>query len=185
MPLAGLNDLVFGGWDIFEDTAYEAAVNAKVLERTAPRSAQGHPLRHQADEGGVRSELRPPHQRSQRQEKAAKMDKAEAVMEDIREFKASTGASRLVMIWCGSTEVFHKPAPVHQIARRLSKKGSLQERSGHRAQPDLRLRRAEIRRALRQRRAESDHRHARAAGTGHDTETSPSAARISRPARPS
>ena len=39
---------------------------------------------------------------------------AEALMEDIRDFKTRNGCSRLVMIWCGSTEVFHKPAAVHQ-----------------------------------------------------------------------
>jgi myo-inositol-1-phosphate synthase len=45
---------------------------------------------------------------------ASKMEMAEALMEDIREFKTRNGCTRLVMIWCGSTEVFHKPAPVHQ-----------------------------------------------------------------------
>ena len=39
VPLAGLNDLVFGGWDIYEDTAYEAAANAKVLETDAARAS--------------------------------------------------------------------------------------------------------------------------------------------------
>ena len=43
-----------------------------------------------------------------------KMDKAEALMEDIQEFKKRNSCNRLVMIWCGSTEVFHKPAAVHQ-----------------------------------------------------------------------
>src|SRR6185436_16192772 len=45
--------------------------------------------------------------------KGTKMDKAEMLMEDIANFKASSGASRLSMIWCGSTEVFHKAAPCH------------------------------------------------------------------------
>jgi myo-inositol-1-phosphate synthase len=45
---------------------------------------------------------------------ASKMELAEALMEDIKEFKKAHGCARLVMIWCGSTEVFHKPAAVHQ-----------------------------------------------------------------------
>ena len=44
------------------------------------------------------------------------MDKAEMLMEDIRKFRESTGAARLAMIWCGSTEVFHRPAAVHADA---------------------------------------------------------------------
>ena len=58
VPLAGLNDLVFGGWDIYEDTAYEAAVHAKVLETAAPGSGERTAVGHQADEGGVRSGIR-------------------------------------------------------------------------------------------------------------------------------
>jgi myo-inositol-1-phosphate synthase len=45
------------------------------------------------------------------------MDKAEMLMEDIRNFRQSSGAARLAMIWCGSTEVFHKAAPVHQTVK--------------------------------------------------------------------
>jgi myo-inositol-1-phosphate synthase len=45
------------------------------------------------------------------------MDHAEMLIEDIRQFQESTGAARLVMIWCGSTEVFHKPAAVHQTLK--------------------------------------------------------------------
>ncbi len=48
--------------------------------------------------------------------KASKMEHAEMLMDDIRQFKERTGASRLAMIWCGSTEVFHRPAAVHQNA---------------------------------------------------------------------
>src|SRR5262249_55545966 len=50
-------------------------------------------------------------------ETGSKMDKAEMLMDDIRGFRESSGASRLVMIWCGSTEVFHKPAAVHQTLK--------------------------------------------------------------------
>ena len=58
VPLAGLNDLVIGGWDIFEDNVYEAAVKAGVLEQGAPREGEGPAFRHQADEGGLRPRIR-------------------------------------------------------------------------------------------------------------------------------
>ena len=114
VPLAGLNDLVFGGWDIYEDTAYEAAVNAKVLEPSLLDAVEGAALGHQAHEGGVRSRIHPPHQRPQRQEGRNKMDKAEMLMDDIAQFRKTNKTSRIVMIWCGSTEVFHRAAAVHQ-----------------------------------------------------------------------
>ena len=67
VPLAGLNDLVIGGWDIFEDNAYEAAMKAGVLEADAAREGEGAALRHQADEGGLRPGIRAAHQRAERE----------------------------------------------------------------------------------------------------------------------
>ena len=49
--------------------------------------------------------------------KGSKMDHAEMLMDDIRSFKERTGSSRLAMIWCGSTEVFHRPAAVHNTLK--------------------------------------------------------------------
>ena len=114
VPLAGLDDLVFGGWDIYEDTAYEAAVNAKVLEPALlsqlkePLSAI-RPMKAVFDHEYVRR-INGPNVKTE----GTKMDKAKALMEDIANFKKTNGCSRLVMIWCGSTEVFHRPAAVHQ-----------------------------------------------------------------------
>ncbi|HEV2199537.1 MAG TPA: inositol-3-phosphate synthase [Bryobacteraceae bacterium] len=113
VPLAGIHDLVFGGWDIFEDTAYESAVNAKVLEPALlaqlkePLSAI-QPMSAVFDPEYIRR-INGPNVKH----KGTKMDKAQALIDDIDRFRASSGASRLVMIWCGSTEVFHKPADVH------------------------------------------------------------------------
>jgi myo-inositol-1-phosphate synthase len=50
-----------------------------------------------------------------------KMDLAEQVREDIRQFKKSSGASRLITIWCGSTESFIQPTAVHQSVKALEK----------------------------------------------------------------
>jgi myo-inositol-1-phosphate synthase len=117
VPLANLEDLVFGGWDIFNDTAYESAVHAQVLEASLlekvrePLSAI-KPMQAVFDTEYVRR-LNGPNVKAA----GSKMDKAEMLMEDIRQFRESSGAERLVMIWCGSTEVFHRPAAVHQTLK--------------------------------------------------------------------
>jgi myo-inositol-1-phosphate synthase len=113
VPLAALEDLVFGGWDIYEDTAYEAAVNAKVLEPALltqlkePLSAI-KPMKAVFDQEYVKR-INGPNVKT----KGTKMDKAEALIQDIEEFRTTHNCSRIVMIWCGSTESFHKPVAVH------------------------------------------------------------------------
>jgi len=117
VPLAGLSDLVFGGWDIYEDTVYEAAVNAKVLDRTQldqlkePLSAI-RPMKAVFDHEYVRRINGPNVKQG-----GSKMDKAQMLMEDIAQFRKANNTSRLVMIWCGSTEVFHRPSEVHQTLK--------------------------------------------------------------------
>ncbi|MCL6545752.1 MAG: inositol-3-phosphate synthase [Bryobacteraceae bacterium] len=114
VPLAEPQDLVIGGWDIFEDNAYEAALKAGVLDRAhverlkEPLSAI-KPMKAVFDHDYVRR-LDGPHVK----QGGSKMDKARMLMDDIEQFRKSTGASRLVMIWCGSTEVHHEPTEVHQ-----------------------------------------------------------------------
>jgi myo-inositol-1-phosphate synthase len=117
VPLAGLEDLVVGGWDIFEDDAYEAAVKAGVLERGLldqfkPELSAIKPMKAVFNQEFVKR-LDGPNVKSG----GSKMEQAEMVMEDIRNFRESTGASRLVMIWCGSTEVYHTAAAVHQSVK--------------------------------------------------------------------
>ena len=64
MPLANLNDLVFGGWDIYEDSAYEAAVHAKVLEKDLLNQVKEPLDAIETDAGGLRSRIREADQRS-------------------------------------------------------------------------------------------------------------------------
>ena len=114
VPLAKIDDLVYGGWDIYEDTAYDAAVHANVLEASLlekvkqPLSAV-RPMKAVFDPEYVRR-INGPNVK----DKGSKMEKAEMLMEDIRQFRETSGADRLIMIWCASTEVFHKPGAVHQ-----------------------------------------------------------------------
>jgi myo-inositol-1-phosphate synthase len=117
VPLATLDDLVFGGWDIYEDNAYEAACEAKVLERPTLDLLKGplsavKPMKAVFDSEYIRRINGP----NVKQGKS-KMDLAHALIDDIEQFKKNNGVSRTVMIWCASTEVFHRPAPVHQSVK--------------------------------------------------------------------
>ncbi len=113
VPLTPLEDLTFGTWDIYEENAYDAALTAGVLDKSTleklkePLSAI-KPMPAVFDHEYVKRingpNLKP---------KGSKMDHAEMVMDDIKNFQEKTGAARLSMIWCGSTEVFHKPHAIH------------------------------------------------------------------------
>ncbi len=182
VPLAKLEDLEFGGWDIFEDSAYEAARNAAVLdpallEQVREPLEKIRPMEAVFDQDYVRN-IRGPNLKEAR----TKMDKAAMLMDDIRQFQHRTGVTRTVMVWCGSTEVFHRPSAVHETLKALRGRAG-QQRSRNRAEPDLRLRRAQDGYPVRQRRAQPDHRHARACWSSRARPGSPSAARTSRPAR--
>ena len=114
LPLAGLKDLVFGGWDIYEADCYEAARTAEViepqlLEKVRPYLRKIRPLPAVFDQNYVRRISGPNVKRGKN-----KRDLAEQVREDIRKFRKSSGASRVVVLWCGSTEVFLRPGAVHQ-----------------------------------------------------------------------
>ncbi len=113
VPLAKLEDLVFGGWDIYEDNAYQAATNARVLE-PAQLAAVREPLEAIRPMKAVFQQefvkrINGPNVKTG----ANKRELADALIADIKNFKEVNGCSRLVMIWCGSTEVFRKPTAVH------------------------------------------------------------------------
>ena len=114
VPLAGLNDLVFGGWDIYEDNAYEAAVNAGVLDKPQLEQLREpleaiRPMKAVFDSEYVKRITGPNVKQG-----GSKMEKAEMLMQDIEDFRRKNDVARMVMIWCGSTEVFHRPGAVHQ-----------------------------------------------------------------------
>jgi myo-inositol-1-phosphate synthase len=113
VPLASLDDLVFGGWDLFPDNAYEAARTAEVLsnehlalvkdelEQIKPMKAVFFPEFVKRLRG------------ENVKESSNKWELAEAVREDIRQFKQSNGLDRAVAVWCGSTEVYEEASDVH------------------------------------------------------------------------
>jgi myo-inositol-1-phosphate synthase len=114
VPLASLNDLEFGGWDIYEDNGYEAARNAAVLDPSLLEQVRESLERIQPMEAVFDQEYVKRIHGPNTKEARTKMDKAEMLMDDIRQFQNRTGVARTVMVWCGSTEVFHRPADVHQ-----------------------------------------------------------------------
>ena len=113
VPLSRLEDLEFATWDIFDENCYEAAVNAAVLERPTldalkERLEKIEPMKAVFDHEYVKR-IDGPNKKAAR----SKMESAEMLMDDIRQFQERTGVERMCMIWCGSTEVFHKSAAVH------------------------------------------------------------------------
>jgi myo-inositol-1-phosphate synthase len=121
VPLAGLNDLVFTGWDIFEDDMYAAAGKAGVLDRSLleqvkPFLSSIKPRKAVFDKNYVKKLAGPNVKKGKN-----KKELVEQVREDIREFKQSSGADRLAMVWCGSTETFIQQGAVHQAAESFEK----------------------------------------------------------------
>jgi len=114
VPLAGLDDLVFGGWDLFPDNTFEAATKAGVLSRemlsaVRPELESVSPMSAVFEREWVKNLDGPNVKKA-----GSKMDLAQAVIRDIAEFRKASGATRAVMVWCGSTEVYSQPKPVHE-----------------------------------------------------------------------
>ncbi|MGH7640196.1 MAG: inositol-3-phosphate synthase [Candidatus Dormibacteria bacterium] len=115
VPLAGIDQLVFGAWDPIADTAYQAALRCGVLDRPghiepiAAELREIEPMPAVFDQDYVRR-LDGPNVKA----KASKRELAEALRQDIRDFKSAHACERMVVIWCASTEIFIEPGPAHQ-----------------------------------------------------------------------
>ena len=113
VPLTNIADLVFGGWDIYNDNCFQSASNAGVLEKSLleavrPEIEKIVPWKAVFSQDYVKR-LQGPNVKSGKN----KMDLAEQVMDDIEKFRAKHNLARMVMVWCGSTEVFLKPEAAH------------------------------------------------------------------------
>ncbi len=119
VPLADLNDVVFTGWDIFEDNVYESAAHAQVLKpeilaQLKPYLETIKPMPAVFDQYYVKR-LHGTHVKQGK----TKRELADQVIEDIRAFRKTV--DRVVMIWCGSTEIFLEPTAVHQSIQNFEK----------------------------------------------------------------
>jgi len=113
VPLAPLSKVELGGWDIFPDNAYEAAVRASVLspkhlEQVREELSAITPMKGVFDQRFL-PRLRGAHIK----ETKNKLDAVEQVRSDIRKFKADKGVDRVVVVWCGSTETFTSVSSIH------------------------------------------------------------------------
>jgi myo-inositol-1-phosphate synthase len=121
VPLAGLDDLVFTGWDIFEDDMHTAAKKAGVLDRelldqVKPFLSSIKPRKAVFDHNYVKKIDGPNVKKGKN-----KMDLVEQVRADIRDFRKSSKATRLITIWCGSTESYIEPTAAHQSVKAFEK----------------------------------------------------------------
>jgi myo-inositol-1-phosphate synthase len=117
VPLAKTTDLVFGGWDVYSDDAFEAARKSGVLEfehlgKVEKFLKHIRPMKAAFDRAYVKN-LTGAHIKKGKN----KFDLAEQIRDDIRSFKKKSGAQRIVMVWCGSTEVFLQQHAVHKTVK--------------------------------------------------------------------
>ena len=121
VPLAPLEDLVFGGWDIFPDNLLESAKHADVLSRDhldpiAEELAAIKPMK-----GAFFPEYVKRLHGTHVKEAKTKAELVEQLRQDIRDFKKSEGVDRVVAVWCGSTEIYIEPAAVHESVAAFEK----------------------------------------------------------------
>ena len=120
-PLAALSDLRFGAWDLFPENAYESAVHAQVLE-----SRHLDPIKDQLSAIKPMSAAFHPEYVKRLHGTNLKVGKnkaelVEQLRQDARDFIKQNDCSRAVAVWCGSTEIYLEPQPVHQSIRSFEK----------------------------------------------------------------
>jgi myo-inositol-1-phosphate synthase len=121
VPLASLDDLVFAGWDVYRDNAYEAArkagvLNPEHLQALRPFLENLRPWPAVFDPAYVKK-LSGDHVKKGRN----KRDLADQLLADIERFRKEQGLSRLVMVWCGSTEVYREAGDVHSTIEKFER----------------------------------------------------------------
>ncbi|MBC7899451.1 MAG: inositol-3-phosphate synthase [Saprospiraceae bacterium] len=121
VPLTDINDIVFGAWDIFNDNAFEAAMNAGVLEKdllnqVSEQLSSFKPMPAVFEQNYVKRL----HGENVKTGKN-KMELAEQLIEDIARFKAENNCERVVMVWAASTEIFLEASEVHQTIEAFEK----------------------------------------------------------------
>jgi myo-inositol-1-phosphate synthase len=114
VPLAGMDEIVFGGWDVYSDNVYQSAMNAKVLEPSLLQPIKAEleaitPMKAVFDKSYVKNL-----DGTNVKEAATKWELAQALMQDIEQFKKDNNCTRVVIVWCASTEKYTEESAVHQ-----------------------------------------------------------------------
>ncbi len=117
VPLTDLNDIVFGAWDIFPDSAYEAAIHAEVLKERDINPVKDEldaikPMPAAFDHNFVKRL-----NGTNMKQAATRWEMMEQIRKDIRDFKTAHNCSRIVVIWAASTEIY---VPLHDVHMSLS-----------------------------------------------------------------
>ena len=104
VPIADFKDIVFGGWDVYEDNVYEAAMKAKVLEPGLLNAIKSElevvvPMKAAFDHNYAKNLI------ATNVKTGTRHELAQQVMADIKNFKEKNNCSRIVLVWCGSTEI--------------------------------------------------------------------------------
>ncbi|MDB5109578.1 MAG: Myo-inositol-phosphate synthase [Mucilaginibacter sp.] len=118
VPLANLNDIVFGGWDVFEDNVFESATNAKVLEAGLLNTLKAElevikPMKAAFDKNYAKNLT------GTYVKEGTRYELAQAVMEDIKNFQAKNNCDRVVLVWCGSTEIYYEASEIHSTLEKF------------------------------------------------------------------
>ncbi len=113
VPIASLDDIVFGAWDIFHDNAFEAAMNAGVLDKDLLNQVS-EPLASLKPMPAVFEQNYVKRLHGDNVKTGSKMQLAEQLIEDIARFKSENDCSRLVMVWAASTEIYLEESEVHE-----------------------------------------------------------------------
>ncbi len=121
VPLAKIEDMVFAGWDIYDEDCYASALRAGVLksdllEKIKSDLQKESPMRAVFNNDYVKN-LKGPHVKRGK----TKMHLAEQLIKDIRKFQKQNDIERLVMLWCASTEVYLEPSEVHETIESFEK----------------------------------------------------------------
>ena len=121
VPLAKIEDMVFAGWDIYDEDCYASALRAGVLksdliEKIKPDLQKESPMRAVFNNDYVKN-LKGPHVKRGK----TKMHLAEQLIKDIRKFQKQNDIERLVMLWCASTEIYLEPSEVHETIESFEK----------------------------------------------------------------
>jgi myo-inositol-1-phosphate synthase len=119
VPLAEPDDLVFGGWDLFKDNAYEAAAKAGVLSKEHLAKVKQFLSKIKPMKAAFDKEYVKKLDGTYVKKAKNKYELALEIKEDIANFRKTSRASRLVTCWCGSTEVFIRPEDVHSTPEKF------------------------------------------------------------------
>ena len=119
--LASIRDLMFCGWDVYEDNCYDGAIRAGVLERSLIESVK-YPLQQLKPLPAVfRKEFVKNLDGTNIKRQKKHLDLVEALKDDINSFRKKNDIDRCIMIWCASTESYLAPQDVHSSIAKFEK----------------------------------------------------------------